>query len=81
MQQLTLQFDGFADQQHQQVDVGTTKRCSIRLFEILPGWAMLQQNPTAALQKVISNVKLFAQATLCVCFGFGLMFLAAIIGG
>ena len=80
MQQLTLQFDGYADQQ-QSIGVGTTKRCSLKLSDILPGLALLQQNPSAALEKVIRNVKLFAQATLCVCFGFGMMFLAAIIGG
>lgn len=80
MQQLTLQFEGYADTQ-QHVDVGTTKRCSLKLSDILPGLALRQLNPSAALQKVISNVKLFAQATLCACFGFGMMFLAAIIGG
>lgn len=80
MQQLTLQFDGYADQQ-QSIDVGTTKRCSLKLSDILPGWALLQQNPSAALQKVISNVKLFAFAAVSVFFSFGMMFLAAIIGG
>lgn len=80
MQQLTLQFDGYAPIGGS-IDVGPTKRRSLKLNHLLPGWALLQRNPSAALQKVISNVKLFAQATLCVCFGFGMMFLAAIIGG
>ena len=80
MQQLTLQFDGYAPL-GTPVNVGATKQRSVKLPHLLPGWALLQQNPSAALQKVISNVKLFAQATLCVCFGFGIMFLAAIIGG
>ena len=80
MQQLTLQFEGYADTQ-QHIDVGTTKRCSLKLSDILPGWALLQQNPSAALQTVISNVKLFAFAAVSVFFSFGMMFLAAIIGG
>lgn len=80
MQQLTLQFEGYADTQ-QHIDVSTTKRRSLRLSDILPGRALLQRNPAAALARVVANVRLFAQATLCVCFGFGMMFLAAIIGG
>ena len=80
MQQLTLQFDGYADSRPV-IDVGATKQRSVKLNHLLPGWALLQQNPSAALQKVVSNVRLFAQATLCVLFGFGMMFLAAVIGG
>ena len=80
MQQLTLQFEGYADTQ-QHIDVGTTKRCSLKLCHLLPGWALRQLNPSAALARVVNNVKLIAQATLCVCFCFSLMFLAAIIGG
>ena len=34
-----------------------------------------------SLNRVISYVKLFSQAAAAVTFGFGLMFLAAIIGG
>lgn len=79
MRQLTLQFEGYADT-HRHIDGSAPKRRSLRLSDILPGRALLQQNPSAALRKVVSNVKLFAQATLCVLFCFGMMFLAAIIG-
>ena len=76
MQQLTLQFDGYADTQ-QHIDGGATKQRSLKLSDILPGWALTQRNPSAAL----ARVKLFSQAAVAVTFGFGLMFLAAIIGG
>lgn len=42
---------------------------------------MKQVNPSQALARVMGNLKLFAQGALCVAFGFGLMFLAAVIGG
>lgn len=80
MQQLTLQFDGYADSRPV-IDVSTTKPCSVKLVHLLPGWAMKQVNPSQALARVMGNLKLFAQGALCVAFGFGLMFLAAIIGG
>ncbi len=80
MRQLTLQFDGYADT-HRHIDGGAPKQRSLRLSDILPGRALLQRNPAAALARVVANVRLFAQATLCVLFCFGMMFLAAIIGG
>lgn len=80
MQQLTLQFDGYADTQ-QHIDGSAPKQRSVKLSDILPGWALLQRNPSQALARVVSNIKLFAQASLCVLFGFGLMFISAIIGG
>lgn len=101
MQQLTLQFDGFADE-HQAIDVRSTKQSTVNLensltgnitfpslgisrrclkaCELSVGWALRQSNPSAALQKVINNVKLLAEATAACAFAFGLMFFAALIG-
>lgn len=81
MQQLTIQFEGYADEYRQPIDVSATTRRSVKLVHLLPGWAMKQDNPSQALARVMGNLKLFAQGALCVAFGFGLMFLAAIIGG
>lgn len=80
MQQLTIQFDGYAPAGGS-IDAGAAKRRSLKLSDILPGWALLQQNPSEALDRVVANARIFASATLCVCFGFSLMFLAAVIGG
>ena len=80
MQQLTFQFDGYAPIGGS-IDAGATKQRSLKLSDILPGWALLQRNPSQALARVVSNIKIFAQATLCVLFSFGLVFLSAIIGG
>ena len=80
MQQLTLQFEGYADTQ-QHIDGGATKQRSLKLSDILPGWALTRRNPSTALARVVNNVKTFAQATLMVGFGFFLVFLSAIIGG
>lgn len=81
MQQLTLQFDGYAPIGQAETQ-GTAKQCHrVRMCELSVGWALKQVNASAALQKVVSRVKLFSQAAAAVSFGFGLMFLAAIIGG
>lgn len=81
MQQLTLQFDGYAPigQAEKQ---GTAKQCHrVKISELSVGWALKQVNASAALQKVVSRVKLFSQAAVVVAFGFSLLFLAAIIEG
>ncbi|MBR2290793.1 MAG: hypothetical protein IJ868_00565 [Prevotella sp.] len=81
MQQLTLQFDGFAPI-GQSIDVTpATKERKIRLSDLSIGYALRQQNPARAVEKVFETVRLYALATLSVMFGFSLMFLAAIIGG
>lgn len=80
MQQLTLQFEGYADTQ-QHIDVGATKRRSIKLSDLLPGRALRQLNPSAALARVVANIKLFAQATLILCFGYVMYFFASILQG
>ncbi len=41
----------------------------------------MQVNASAALQQVVSRVKLFSQGAFCVAFGISLMFLAAIMEG
>ncbi len=81
MQQLTLQFEGFADSRQPETQ-GTAKQCHrVKLHEISVGWALRQVNASAALQQVVSRVKLFSQAAVVVAFGFSLLFLAAIIEG
>ena len=88
MQQLTLQFDGYADSRPI-IDAGTARQCSKVSIcshagnKTFPHWE--QSIPTlgiiSAVRKALPSVILFAQATLCVCFGFALMFIAAIIQG
>ena len=116
MQQLTLQFDGYAPIGQAKTQ-GTAKQCNkiseipiqgighshvgnktfprweqniptlgisrrcLKLRDLSVGWALRQVNPSAALSHVVANVKLYAQGALCVAFGFGMMFLAALIGG
>ena len=41
----------------------------------------LEIGAARALSRALPLIILFARATLCVLFGFGLMFFAAIIGG
>lgn len=110
MQQLTLQFEGYADETRQPVEVSATRQrnkvsesshagnnpfprweqsvptlgtsCKrLKACELSVGWALKQVNPSAALSQAVARVKLFSQAVAAVTFGFGLMFLAAIIGG
>ena len=81
MQQLTLQFDGYAPIGQAKTQ-GTAKQCHrVKLHEISVGWALRQVNASAALQQVVSRVKFFSQAAVVVAFGFSLLFLAAIIEG
>ena len=109
MQQLTLQFEGYAPigqpetqgtatQCHQISEsshvgnktfphweqnipaLGTSRRC-LKACELSVGWALKQVNSSAALSGVVTRVKLLAQGAFLVVFGFGMMFLAAIIGG
>jgi len=81
MQQLTLQFDGYAPIGQAETQ-GTARQCHrVKISEISIGWALKQVNASAALQRVVSRVKLFSQAAAAVAFGFSLMFLASIIGG
>jgi hypothetical protein len=69
MQQLTLQFEGYADSRPV-IDVGTTKKCSKVFTSVL-----------ARVKALVPSVILFGQALACVSFCFALMFLAAILQG
>ena len=64
MQQLTLQFEGYADDMRQPIEVGATTQ---RMMDIVA--------------KAMPKVVLFGQAAAAVSFCFGLLFLAAMIGG
>ena len=84
MQQLTLQFDGYADSRPA-IDVRTAKQCS-KTVEcshagnvVFPYWET--KLPTLGMKSVLSRVTRFAQATFCVLFCFALMFLAAVLQG
>ena len=88
MRQLTLQFDGYADSRPV-IDVSATKPCTLPAEcshvgnKTFPHWEQII--PTlgikSALRRAKSSLVLSAQAALCVCFGFALMFLAALIQG
>jgi len=87
MQQLTFQFDGYADQVLQPTTQGTAKQC--KSFKYSPVHKVLERMGnirgislvSPAISMALSRVKLFSQAAAAVTFGFGLMFLASIIGG
>ena len=75
MQQLTLQFDGYADEIRQPETQATTKQCTMDIVEL-----MTLIKSISALKKVSYFFKSLVQATLCVAFGLSLMFIAALIG-
>lgn len=54
-----------------------------KLRSLVPALTLQQLSSSSpvALQRVVSRVKLFSQAALCVAFAFSLIFLAALIGG
>ena len=81
MQQLTLQFEGYAPIGQAKTQ-GTAKQCkSFKFFPVLKVLERTGNLRGISLNRVISHVKLFSQAAAAVTFGFGLMFLASIIGG
>ena len=81
MQQLTLQFDGYAPIGQAKTQ-GTAKQCkSFKFFPVLKVLERTGNLRGISLNRVISHVKLFSQAAAAVTFGFGLIFLAALIGG
>ena len=77
MQQLTLQFEGFADEQ-QHIDVSATKQ---RTVNSLNAW-LDESNVTATdlAGAKVSNLQV-VQGALVTAFGFAVIFLATIIGG
>ena len=72
MQQMTLQFDGFAQVQ-QPLDVTATKQRTAQALDIA--------RAASLVKAFMPSVILFAKAALCVASAFGFMFFAAIIGG
>ena len=86
MQQLTLQFEGYAPIGQAETQ-GTAKQC--KSFKFSPVHKVLERMGnfrgislvSPAISMALGRVKLFSQAAAAVTFGFGLMFLAAIIGG
>ena len=83
MQQLTLQFEGFAPIGQPKTH-STATQCNpvseaaahIKRAVIS---SALSRNLTS--RGITARLKLYAQATVAVAFGFSLMFLSAIIGG
>ena len=83
MQQLTLQFEGYADETRQPQTQGTATQCQKDDFyeasqHIFQGLAKSVTKPSS---KILERVSLLAQAAAVVSVGFGLFFMAAIIGG
>ena len=74
MQQLTIQFEGYADEQHLSTQ-STAKQCKVdavaRIESFVHSW----------IGKKAESLKTIAAATGMVAFGFSMMFLAAMIGG
>lgn len=75
MQQLTLQFEGYADETRQPQTQGTAKQCQVdaatRVESLILSW----------IGSKAESLKTLAAATGMVAFGFTMMFLAAMIGG
>ena len=86
MQQLTLQFEGYAPIGRPETQ-GTAKQC--KSFKFSPVLKVLEKMGnlrgislvSPAISMALSRVKLFSQAAAAVTFGFFLVFLSAIIGG
>ncbi len=73
MQQLTLQFDGYADEQ-QPTDASTAKQCKEKWLESRNGVA------SDICGTVVSHLTVI-EGSLAVTVTFALIFLAALIGG
>ena len=72
MQQLTLQFDGFAPI-GQTLDVTATTRRTVQAMDFARAASMVKA--------FVPTLILYAKAALCVASAFGMMFFAAMIGG
>ena len=87
MQQLSLQFEGYADEQYLSTQ-SSAKQSSLTLENSLlgnktfPHWEQIipSLGIFSRCQKLASSVKIMAQATAACAFAFGLMFFAALIG-
>lgn len=85
MQQLTLQFEGYADSRQPEAQ-GTAKVCQRGVFykafqHFLDRLQKSVARPSRKISVGMCSLRDLLQATLAVCFGFGVMFLAALIGG
>ena len=95
MQQLTLQFEGFADEMQQPADASAAKQqaahailngasavvnnCSLTGKIIFPNWEV--NIPSLGITLTKADLPMMAFAAASVIGGFGLMFFAAIIQG
>ncbi len=95
MQQLTLQFEGFADEMQQPADASAAKQqaahaildgasavvnnCSLTGKKLFPNWEVNIPSLGISLTKADVPMMAFTAASVITCFG--LMFFAAIIQG
>ena len=78
MQQLTLQFEGFADEIRQPIDVSTTKQCTVESHQ---SWLQAENSLFSQIAGVsLSNLQAL-QGSAAVALSFAFMFFAAMIGG
>ena len=81
MQQLTLQFDGYAPI-GQSVDASAAKERNVNSNQSV-GFSV--GNVLFLVRKLVvsrkETLRLYASASLCVAMAFGIMFVSAIIGG
>ena len=73
MQQLTLQFDGYADSRPA-IDVSTTKQCK-------ESWLDARNNVASEISGYTISNRMAIQGTVAVTASFALLFLAAILQG
>ena len=95
MQQLTLQFEGFADEMQQPADASAAKQqaahaildgasavvnnCSLTGKKLFPNWEV--KIPSLGITLTKADLPMMAFAAASVIGGFALMFFAAIIQG
>lgn len=78
MTQLTLQFDGYADEVRQPVDVSATTQ---RTVEAASQWLMRENKTFSEIAGTSISNLLVIRATIATVFTFSLMYLSALIGG
>lgn len=95
MQQLTLQFEGYADEMHHPIDASAAKQqaahailngasavvnnCSLTGKKLFPRWEV--NIPSLGITLTKANLGEACLAAVSVVGGFALMFLAALIQG
>jgi len=78
MTQLTLQFDGYADEVRQPVDVSATTQ---RTVEAASQWLQRENKTCSEIAGTSISNLLVIRATIATVFTFSLMYLSALIGG